>query len=109
VVEERAEGATKVLVLRGRPVLNPEERAHTKNATLEFTIRRGPDDVPVAIESSAEMTAGLLFLTVTTRTRERWELVRVGDRLVATLYESEIRGGGLGQSFARTVRLRTRF
>ncbi|HEV7516180.1 MAG TPA: hypothetical protein VGR07_07755 [Thermoanaerobaculia bacterium] len=107
VLEERPEALAgrpaKLVVLKVEPSLPEAERKHVKESKLTLKLWLGPDGVPLAAESIMQIKAGFLFLVFTTENRERWDLARVGNRLVVTRRHQETSGAGLGQEFKRRV------
>jgi hypothetical protein len=93
----------RLLVMKVEPSLPQAERKHVKESDLTLRLWLGPDGVPLAAESVQRIKAGILFLTFTTESRERWDLARVGNRLVVTRRHQETSGAGLGQEFQRKV------
>jgi hypothetical protein len=61
----------------------------------------GQDGIPFAAESTLKAKAGFLFINFNTENHERWDLARVGNRLVVTRHHRETSGAGLGQEFER--------
>jgi hypothetical protein len=107
VIGEHPDGTAgrpaRLLELKLTPPLNQVERKHVKESALTMKLWLGADGVPFAAESTMKAKAGLLFLTFDTENRERWDLARVGNRLVVTRRHQETSGAGLGQAFERRV------
>jgi hypothetical protein len=116
LLEERPEalaGVASVAGVAGRPAklvilgldlaVAQVERKHIKESSVALKLWLGPDGVPLAAESTTRIKAGFLFLTFTTENRERWDLARVGNRLVVNRRHQETSGAGLGQEFHRKV------
>jgi hypothetical protein len=107
VVDEHPDGTAgrpaRLLVLKLSPTLTQAERKHVKESALSLKLWLGPDGVPFAAESILKVKAGFLLLTFNTETKERWDLARVGNRLVVTRHHQETSGAGLGQEFERKV------
>ncbi len=93
----------KLVVLNLELAVAEAERKHIKDSRVTLKLWLAPDGVPLAAESTTEIKAGFLFLTFTTENRERWDLARVGNRLVVTRRHQETSGAGLGQEFHRRV------
>lgn len=93
----------KLVVLSVDLPASQAEKKHIKDSKVTLKLWLGADGVPLAAESTTEIKAGFLFLTFTTESRERWDLVRVGNRLVVTRRHQETSGAGLGQEFHRRV------
>ncbi|HZF13691.1 MAG TPA: hypothetical protein VFE33_33275 [Thermoanaerobaculia bacterium] len=107
VIDEHADGTAgrpaRLLVLKVSPTLSQAERKHVKESAATLKVWLGPDGVPFAAESVVKVKAGFLLLTFSTETKERWDLARVGNRLVVTRRHQETSGAGLGQEFERRV------
>lgn len=95
--------AARLVVLKVEPSLPQAERKHVKDSDSTMRLWLGPDGVPLAAESVQRIKAGILFLTFTTESRERWDFAQVGKRLVVTKRHQETTGAGLGQEFQRKV------
>jgi hypothetical protein len=101
---EAVAGRPAKLVVLTAPLAVPEaERKHIKDSKVTLKVWLSPDGVPLVAESLTEIKVGLLFLTFTTESRDHWDLVRVGNRLVVTRRHQETNGAGLGQEFHRRV------
>jgi hypothetical protein len=100
---EEREGLTcQVLVLKVAPTLGARDRRYVKTLSGTARLWLGPDGLPVAAEQHA-LARGRAFIVITfeVEQKESFRFARVGDRLVVTRHETELRSEGAGDKSRR--------
>ena len=100
---EEKDGVTRtVLLLKVSPVLGTRERRYVKELTGTARLWLGADGLPVAAEVKAH-ARGRAFLVIGFESEqlESYRFARVGDRLVVTHHETDLRSEGAGDKTRR--------
>ena len=97
-----SDGGLATLQVRAHPS-RADAPPFVKESELLVTLSLAEDGVPTVVVTESRVKAGRLFINVTNRHRVRRELARVGDHLIVTRSQGELRVSGLGQSFTKTV------